>query len=228
MLVIGWELDWGAALRPPAALGIRTAPKPVSLALLPLVADKGGIVAFSETIARPLLIPTRQPAPPAAPVQAKAQMQRGQFVLVGTSITNGKSYAFLREVSGAKVIRVAQGEHLKGLMVDKIDAMQVVLRQDDETEIIPLRTIIPPRQPSNRGGVVAPGQFPPPPVSAGQAVPPTAIQKAGQPTGAAVDRQPSMGAAQPPGPARAETGTTVVKDGASWDAVFERMRQGRR
>src|SRR5512144_1388435 len=80
VLLLGWESDWGTALRlrppPPEAI----APRPVTTGLLPEYTIEGGLAAHTETVNRTLFNPTRRPAP--APAEtAKQAMKRGQFTL---------------------------------------------------------------------------------------------------------------------------------------------------
>jgi hypothetical protein len=118
----------------------------VSVALAPEYQLPGGIDAYSETINRPLLTPNRRPSPPPPPPEPpKPTFQKGQFVLMGTTITRDKSYALLREVSSGKQIRVAQGGTVNGITVAKIDPNRVTLRQYDDTEDLPLKLALSPR-----------------------------------------------------------------------------------
>lgn len=151
-LIIGWELDWGDGLRalPPALISPQ--PEAVPLALLKELAPVP-LAAFSETSERPLLVPTRRPSPPAAAPEAKPRMQRGQFVLMGTTVAGDRSFALLREANGNKQIRVAQGDTVKGLVVDKVEPSQVTLRLEEDTEVLPLKTAVS----AHRPGGTAPG-----------------------------------------------------------------------
>ena len=142
--LIGWETEWGRAVdtRPPAPEAIE--PKPVAVALLPEYAIDGGVAARTETVQRTLFNPTRRPAP--SPAQAgTARMQRGQFALTGTTVVDGKSTAFLREVSGNKSRRVHAGETINGLLVADVKADRVRLTLGDESEELMLKVATNPR-----------------------------------------------------------------------------------
>ena len=84
LVVIGWEVDWGAEVRkrPPPAEPV--APKPVAASLLPEYVIEGGVAGRTETVNRTLFNPTRRPAPVAVADAAKPQMQRGLYTLTGS------------------------------------------------------------------------------------------------------------------------------------------------
>ena len=65
--LVGWETNWGYALRRVPALDTAVASQPVTIALLPEYGINGGIESRRETIERTLFNPTRRPAPPQAP-----------------------------------------------------------------------------------------------------------------------------------------------------------------
>jgi hypothetical protein len=143
--ILAWETDFGRALhRVPAPLPA-VEPKPVVPALLPEYALAGGLAAHKETVDRTLFTPTRRPAPSLAADGAKPKMQRGQFALSGTMIADGKSTAILREVSGGKSRRVAQGETVNGMLVAEVKPDRVKLSLGDESEDIVLKVSTNPR-----------------------------------------------------------------------------------
>ncbi|KAB2839711.1 MAG: hypothetical protein F9K47_15320 [Burkholderiales bacterium] len=166
-LIIGWELDWGDGFsaRPPALASPQ--PEAVPLALLKELAP-APLAAFAETAERPLLVPTRRPSPPAAAPEAKPRMQRGQFVLMGTTVAGARSFALLREANGNKQIRVAQGDTVKGLVVDKVEPSQVTLRLEEDTEILLLKTAVSANRPAGTAPGAGAGRTP-----TGQLVPPS-------------------------------------------------------
>ena len=85
-LVIGWEIDWGDAVRvrPPAPAPV--APSPVTAGLLPDYAIAGGVASHAETVNRTLFNPTRRPAPVAVAEVAKPRMEKGLYTLTGTTV----------------------------------------------------------------------------------------------------------------------------------------------
>ncbi len=123
---------------------------------------------YTETTARPILTPTRRPAPPPPPstaaVAPKPAMKKGQFMLVGVTITKEKTIALLREVAGGKTLRAERGQVVNGLTVEKIDPEKVTLKFEDEREEVVLKIAAAPRfTPQPPGGPqFIPGQAPPP------------------------------------------------------------------
>lgn len=104
---------------------------------------------YAETTARPILSPTRRPAPPppavAAAVAPKPAMKRGQFMLIGVTITKEKTIALLRELAGGKTLRVERGQVVNGLTVEKVEPEKVTLRFEDEREEVILKIATAPR-----------------------------------------------------------------------------------
>lgn len=145
VLLIGWQTDWGrgfARVPPPAASVV---PPPVTVAVLPVYEPDATTITSRDAIDRTLFNPTRRPAPVAVAEAAKPRMQRGQFALTGTLITDGKSTAFLRDASGGKARRVMQGETVNGLLVAEVKADRVRLTMGDEFEELTLKLAVGPR-----------------------------------------------------------------------------------
>lgn len=139
---------------------------------------------YTETTARPILSPARRPAPPSpvvAGVAPKPAMKRGQFMLVGVTITKEKNIALLRELAGGKTLRVERGQVVNGLTVEKVEPEKVTLKFEDEREDVVLRIAAAPRSapstllqpnlglpqaggfaPPQPPGQTPPGQTPPP------------------------------------------------------------------
>ena len=109
VLLIGWEIDWGSAVRvrPPPATPV--VPQPVTMGLLPDYVIAGGIASHTETVDRTLFNPTRRPAPVAVVEAAKPRIQRGQYALTGTTVAGDRSLAFLKETNGGKARTVKTG-----------------------------------------------------------------------------------------------------------------------
>ncbi len=174
--IVGWETDWGRALekRPPPAEAI--APTPVAAALLPEYGIAGGLGARTETVQRTLFNPTRRPAP--SPTQAgAARMKRGQFALTGTTVVEGQSTAFLREVAGNKSRRVKAGDTVNGMLVADVKPDRVKLTLGDESEELVLRVATNPRPTAQPVATAAAPALPVPPPAAG--APPAAPAAAG-------------------------------------------------
>ena len=121
--LIGWETDWGRALKRVPRLDPNVTPQPVSVALLPEYRINGGVDVRRETVNRTLFNPTRRPAPPAIATAAASSLQPGQFVLTGTTVVDKKATAFLREVNGGRSRRVQLGETINGMLVARTIAV---------------------------------------------------------------------------------------------------------
>ena len=105
--------------------------------LLPSVAAVSPEQAYPETAARPLWIPTRRPAPPAAAQQAS--LARGQYVLQGVTIAGGTRIALLREKTSGRIHRIEQGKEVNGMQVAEVQAEKVTLAQGGEREVLELQ-----------------------------------------------------------------------------------------
>ena len=171
--LVGWETDWGHALRPALVADSTVAPQPVSVALLPEYRIDGGLESLRETVERTLFNPTRRPAPPQAAASSKPAMQAGQFVLTGTTVIDKKATALLREVNGGRSRRVQQGETINGMLVAEVRSDRVRLTSGDATEELTLKvasgpktTVQPPVAAAPQPAQPAPGAPPVPPQAA--------------------------------------------------------------
>jgi hypothetical protein len=152
----------GSPDAPPAARKVAAS----EAKLLPPVAAVSAEAAYPETAARPLWIPTRRPAPPAA--VAQASFQRGQFVLQGVTIAGNTRIAMLKEKASGRVHRVEQGRDINGLQLTEIEPGKVTLAQGGEREVLEL-LVQRPGGPAPKPG--QPGAAPPPPQAASTAGP---------------------------------------------------------
>ena len=175
-VTLGWETDWGRAIetRPPPAEAIE--PKPVATPLLPEYEIAGGVAAHSETVERTLFNPTRRPAPTLAQDgSGPGRMKRGQFVLTGTMLVDGKNTAFLREATGSKSRRVLAGESINGMRVAEVKADRVTFVLGDESEELVLNVA---KNPRPTPAPVVAGAPPGQPAVAAAGVPPQATPAA--------------------------------------------------
>lgn len=193
MIVLAVARAWAADA--PAA----TAP---TATLLPDYTMAGGVESRNETVNRTLFNPTRRPAPVQVQEAPKPQMARGQFVLTGTTVVDGKATAFLREVKTGKFRRVAQGDNVSGLTVAEVKPDRVKLAMGDESEDLSLKVVPNPRQ--------TPMAAPPAPMVAG--VPPGGV--------------PPVPGALPPGIANAAPQVPQTPEQAA-QALLERRRAAR-
>src|SRR5689334_15256215 len=107
LVVIGFETQWGTRVRPaPPTVPAKPA-APVDARVLPTVASTVAEQAYPESVARPLFVPSRRPAPAAAPV-AVATMPKGTLTLQGVTIAGNTRIAMLREKQSGKIHRVEQ------------------------------------------------------------------------------------------------------------------------
>lgn len=142
-VAIGLEAAFGSSLK--SALDARATRRgvPAEAKLLPPLASIGAEQAYPETVARPLFIPTRRPAPE-APVAAQGALQKGQYVLQGTIVVGDNRMAMLREKSTGKVTRVERGKEFNGMKVVAIEKEAVTLAVGSDEEKLVLNVLKPP------------------------------------------------------------------------------------
>ena len=160
--LVGWETDWGHALKRVPALDASATTQPVTIALLPEYAI-GGVESRRETIDRTLFNPTRRPAPPQAAAAATPKLQTGQFVLTGTTVIDQKATALLREVNGGRSRRVQQGETINGMLVAEVRSDRVKLTVGPDAETLTLKVAVGPKTTIQPQVAVAPPPGAPPP-----------------------------------------------------------------
>ena len=194
-VLIGLQTGWGSELRRAPLAEAAVAPSPVLTAVVPEFRIDGGLEAMKATVERPLFTSSRRPAPTAAVEAAKPTIQRGQFLLTGTMITDQGAVAYLKEASGAgKAKSVKRGDSINGMVVAEVTADRVKLTVGDESEDLELKVAKGPR---------------------------TTVQPAaGAPSAQAAAAVPPQGAPVPPGQGAAPTRRpqTQATAGASDDA----------
>lgn len=169
---IGEETDWGRALTPSTPAMPTQAPLPTSLSLLDDFSQPSLDKHYTQTLERPLFVPTRRPAPPLPPPPPpppppKPTMQKGQFQLAGAMILPETSYVILRDVASGKMRRVEKGQTINGILVEAVEAEQVVLSQYDDSEVVTMKVAPSPAAPMSQP--VQSGQAVSPPASAARA-----------------------------------------------------------
>lgn len=204
-----WPLVWGGICIVLAAViaaelllgeveagkGSRAPAKAAEAKLLPAFVLASDAQAGGETTSRPLFVPGRRPAPPAASADA-GTMKKGQFLLQGTTVVGDLSFAMLKEISSGKLHRVRKGERLNELTVAEVGATHAVLTLGTDSETVPLlvaKATGAPAAGSDRG------PFAPPEAAAG----PTGAQ-------APAPAQPQAPAARTPAAQGAGTGPAPV------------------
>ena len=197
LVALGIETDWGAALTAPQLLARSGGIKQDAAAVLPDFRMSAEAGAYSQITERPLLNPSRRPAPTqlvtAAPEPPKPQVRRGLYQLIGITDLGAVKIAQVREIASNRVKSVRQGDQLQEMTVAKVDTTQVTLAFQGETDVIEMakftasgRVPQPPAPPP----VVAqaqpvPAPVPPPPQPAPIAAPPNPLVSTfGQPAAA--------------------------------------------
>jgi hypothetical protein len=125
---IGIELALGTPSVQPSPAAKRPAP---DSKLLPAVVATSPD-AYPETVARPLFIATRRPAPD-APAQ-QASIPKGQYILQGVTIHGDTRIAFLREKSSGRTYRVERGKDVNGVTLASVEPDRVVLALGGDRE----------------------------------------------------------------------------------------------
>ena len=137
---IGLQTGWGSDLRRQPLAEAPVAPAPVTTAVIPEFRIDGGAEAMKATVERPLFNSSRRPAPSALAEAAKPTIQRGQFQLTGTMITDKGAVAFLKETAGSgKARSVKKGDSINGMMVAEVAPDRVKLTLGDESEDVELK-----------------------------------------------------------------------------------------
>jgi hypothetical protein len=151
VLLIGAELGWGTKLARPMPVPELHQAAPIEIVLPPDYRLPPLEKTYAGTVERSLFVPTRRKAPPPPP--PTLTMQKGQFQLLGTTITDEFKIAMVKEVSSGKVREVYQGYTINGLQLELVEADRVVFSQYDDKEEIRLKI-----QPSPKPVVAPPPQ----------------------------------------------------------------------
>ncbi len=201
LLAIGIETDWGAALTRPQLQARSGGIKQDTTAVLPDFRLGSEANAYGQITERPLLNPSRKPAPTqlvtAAPEPPKPQVRRGLYQLIGITDLGAIKIAQVREVASNRVKSVRQGDQLQEMTVAKVEPTQVTLAFQGETDVIEMAKF------TASGRVPQPPA--PPPSAAPPAQPPTQPQPAlptppppSTPVAAGPATPPATGFGQPP------------------------------
>lgn len=140
-LAIGSELSWGEKLHQPMPVPVVHSSAPVEVALDPDFRLPAREKTYAATLERPLFVPSRSPAPPApsAPSAPPPTMQKGQFQLLGTIITDEMRIAVVKEISSGKERQIVQGYTINGLQLEMVEADRIVFTQYEDREEIRLK-----------------------------------------------------------------------------------------
>ncbi len=139
-VALGFETDWGNAFSAAPAPSRSVSGKHDSASVLPEFRLSSDTTNYSQIAERPLLNPTRRPAPTQVVVAAteppKPQVRRGLYQLIGVmDLGNGK-IAQVREIASNRTRSVREGEFLQEMTVKKVDETQVTLSFQGETDVI--------------------------------------------------------------------------------------------
>jgi hypothetical protein len=96
---------------------------------------------FTATLERPLFVPTRSEAPPVPPPPPPPppSMKKGQFQLLGTTITDDMRAALLREIATGRIRQVMLDRTINGLRLEQIEPDRIVFTQYDDREELVLK-----------------------------------------------------------------------------------------
>lgn len=176
---LGWVSDWGRDFSAePDVLRQKAAVKADAGTLLPDFKLSAESNAYAQISERPLLNPTRRPAPTqaiaqTAPEPPRPQIRRGLYQLVGVSDLGGVKVAQVKETATNRTKNVRVGDLLQELEVARIDQQSVTLSFLGETDVLSLAKFTP----SGRLPVPAPAP-PPQPVAGVSPPPPAAVDNA--------------------------------------------------
>lgn len=146
--------------------------------------------AESDTVERPLFVPSRRPPPP-APVAPPVRVAKDQFQLQGTIVVKGLDIALLKEKQSGKVVRVEKGALVSDMTLAEVYPDRVVLRAGEDSETLLLTVAVGPAVAPPTPGLGRPAA---PRAPAAAASLPSAITP---PSGAAL---PSAATPSPPTP----------------------------
>lgn len=229
---LGFETDWGAALSAPPPAQQSVSGKHDNATVLPDFRMNSEAGTYAQISERPLLNPTRKPAPTqlvqAAIEPPKPQVRRGLYQLIGVLDLGNVKVAQVRELASNRTKSVREGDSLQEMTVKKVDATQVTLAFQGETDVLELAKF-------TASGRVPQPPAPPPPMQP----PPQPVAQA-QPPAQPIPAQPipnlaAVGAGQPVPqpllqqmPAGAPTGTAQPqREVISVVEMLERRRLAR-
>ena len=158
VIFIGDRLGWGERLYLDVPVPEKLSPEKVEIDFLGDFSLPPLEKKFTQTLERPLFVPTRRPAPPIPPPPPpppppKPTMQRGQFQVTGVLILSDTAYVWLREIRTGKTWRVEKGKTVNGILVRDVSPESVVLSQYDDTEEVYMKIQPSPGMP---GAAIAP------------------------------------------------------------------------
>lgn len=161
-VAFAWMTDWGRDIVDgPEIAAKKASGKTESATVLPDFKLGSDASTYAQIVDRPLLNPTRKPAPTqaiavVAPEPPKPQIRRGLYQLIGVTDLGTVKVAQVREVATRRVSSVRLGDALQELRVKKITPEAVILAFDNEEDVLSLAKFTP-------SGQVPPPSTPPQP-----------------------------------------------------------------
>lgn len=141
-IALGFEAEWGSALTALSASPRSMAGKPDHAAVLPDFRLNSEATNYAQITERPLLNPTRKPAPTqlvvAGPEPTKPLIRRGLYQLMGVTDLGETKFGQVREIATGRVQSVKQGQSLQEMIVKSVDVGSVTLVFADESEVLEL------------------------------------------------------------------------------------------
>jgi hypothetical protein len=219
-VALAWMTDWGADFTATPDVATRKVNAKLDAGtVLPDFKLGSEASAYAQIAERPLLNPTRRPAPTqpiaqVAPEPPKPQIRRGLYQLIGVTDLGEVKVAQVREVATRRVSSVRLGDALQELKVKKITAESVTLAFDSEEDVLALAKFTP-------SGQVPPPSTPPPvpppqtlPVTGAQPIPPppATVQAAIPPAASAI--APAIPRGSPLSSAQADGSVAEPQPGA--------------
>jgi hypothetical protein len=163
---LGIETQWGAAFAAPIIHSPSVGTKHDTASVLPDFRLGSEATIYNQMVDRPLLNPSRKPAPvqiivaAVPPEPPKALLRRGLYQLQGVTDLGTEKIAQVREIASNLVKSVRQGDQLQEFVVQKVEADVVTLAFAGEIDTLELRNF------------TASGRVPQPPVVAVASVAP--------------------------------------------------------
>lgn len=148
-LAIGTELGWGEALHLALPVPVADPAAPVAITLPPdyRLPERGK--TYAATLKRPLFVPSRREAPPVPPPPPPPPptMKKGQFQLLGTTITDEMQAAIVREPVSGRVRQIMLNQTVNGLLLEQIEPDRIVFTQYGDREELRLKIQPSPKAP---------------------------------------------------------------------------------
>jgi hypothetical protein len=185
---LGWLTDWGQNFAETDLKLQAPATKPDGASVLPDFKLSSDSSAYAQIAERPLLNPTRRPAPTqaavaVAPEPPKPQIRRGLYQLIGVVDAGYVRVAHVREISTNRVRSVKVGDSLQEMRVNEISPQKLTLGFQGEIDVVALP------------GFTPSGRVPQPPQIAAPQPPQVAVPQAPQiaaPSAQTAPAEPTM------------------------------------